>query len=161
MVQESSTSATLIFSYLNVIADVIRTATHSPRLPSAAQLYPFWVQPSLGVMVFAMKTIYSPAYHSLLAWLRTCRLDKGLTMRQLGKRLGMPHSWVGKVEIGERRLDVEEYVRLCHALEIEPGKGIAIVHAALFPTAVLQTSRSPGLKAAESKTTYRIPRRKP
>ena len=83
-------------------------------------------------------------------------------MRQLGKRLAIPHSWVGKVEIGERRLDVEEYVRLCRALEIEPGKGIAIVHAALFPTAVPQTSRSSGLKAAESKTTYRIPRlRKP
>lgn len=111
-------------------------------------------------MVFEMKTIYSPAYQLLLAWLRDCRLEKGLTMRQLGVRLGMPHSWVGKVEIGERRLDVEEYVRLCHALEIEPGQGTSIVGAALFPSKFPQSSRSAGLKAAEPKSMYRVARRK-
>ncbi len=123
-------------------------------------LYLFWVRVSAGVMVLAMKTIYSPAYHSLLKWLRDCRMEKGLTMRQLGEQLGMPHSWVGKVEIGERRLDVEEYVRLCHALEIEPGQGTALVDAALFPSMYPQESPQKALKAADQKPTYRVPRRK-
>jgi transcriptional regulator with XRE-family HTH domain len=107
-----------------------------------------------------MKTIHSPAYHSLLKWLRARRMEKGLTMRQLGEQLGMPHSWVGKVEIGERRLDVEEYVRLCHVLEIEPGQGTALVRAVLFPVLYQQALPRRGLRAAEPKSAYRVPRRK-
>ena len=74
---------------------------------------------------------YSPAYRALLAWLRSHRIAKRLTMRKVGLRMGIPHSWVGKVEIGERRLDVAEYVELCRAIEADPARGIAIVEAAL------------------------------
>lgn len=63
--------------------------------------------------------------------------------------MGMPHSWVGKVETGERRLDVDEFVRLCRALDIDAGRGIAILEAALPPTA-----NAPALKAAESRGQY-------
>jgi len=46
-------------------------------------------------------------------------------MRDLAAKLDVSHSWVGKIEQGERRLDVLEYVRLCKALGVDPGKGLS------------------------------------
>lgn len=37
------------------------------------------------------------------------------------------HSFIGKVEQGERRLDVVEFVRYCEALKLSPDEGIAII----------------------------------
>ncbi len=74
-----------------------------------------------------MKSVHAPDYRALLAWLRTNRKAKGLSMRALGVKLGLPHSWVGKIETGERRLDVAEFVRLCEALEIDPHAGLDVV----------------------------------
>ena len=76
-----------------------------------------------------MKSIHAPAYRALLAWLRKSRQAKGMTMRDVAARLGVPHSWVGKVETGERRLDVAEFVRLCKALDVDPYAGIDVVRA--------------------------------
>ena len=45
--------------------------------------------------------------------------------------MGMPHSWIGKVETGERRLDVEEFVRMSRALEIDTNQGLSILENAL------------------------------
>lgn len=45
-------------------------------------------------------------------------------MRDLGAKLKIHHSWVGKIEQGERRLDIVEYLRICRALGIDPHKGI-------------------------------------
>jgi len=70
------------------------------------------------------KTIYSPEYAELLRWLRAERRKAGLTMRGLGKKLGVIHSWIGKVEQAERRLDLVEYLRICEALKINPHEGI-------------------------------------
>ncbi len=78
-----------------------------------------------------MKSIYSPAYRALLVWLRSQRTANSLTLREVGARVGQPHTWVGKVETGERRIDVAEYVRLCQAIGAEPGRGIAVVKAAI------------------------------
>ncbi|MEI6787195.1 MAG: helix-turn-helix transcriptional regulator [bacterium] len=78
-----------------------------------------------------MKTIYSPAYRALINWLRTSRKAQGVSMRELGIRMRMPHSWIGKVETGERRLDVEEFVRISRALEIDTNQGLSILEAAL------------------------------
>jgi len=57
-------------------------------------------------------------------WLREQCEERGLTMRDLGVRLGMPHTYVQKVELGERRLDVVEYVWYCKALGVEPQDGV-------------------------------------
>lgn len=75
------------------------------------------------------KTIYSPEYSKLLKWLCSQRHEKGLTMRELGKKLHIHHSWVGKIEQGERRLDIMEYLRVCQALEIDPHEGINLIQS--------------------------------
>jgi transcriptional regulator with XRE-family HTH domain len=41
------------------------------------------------------------------------RQGAGLSQRELGKRLGVPHTWVAKVESGERRIDVVELGWFC------------------------------------------------
>ncbi|HHB76629.1 MAG TPA: XRE family transcriptional regulator [Desulfobulbus sp.] len=73
------------------------------------------------------KTIHSKAYQVLRQWLLQVRHEKNLTQRQLAKLLDVPYSWVGKVELGERRLDVVEYVRVCEALGVDPTTGLQIV----------------------------------
>ncbi len=73
------------------------------------------------------KTIHSPEYAELLGWLRTHRKQKKVTMRELAEKLGVIHSWVGKIEQGERRLDIVEYLRICTALEIDPHEGLNLV----------------------------------
>jgi transcriptional regulator with XRE-family HTH domain len=77
------------------------------------------------------KTIYSSDYAKLLNWLREQRQSQGLTMRDLGKKLKIHHSWVGKVEQGERRLDVMEYLQLCNALNADPHEGLSLLQGRL------------------------------
>jgi transcriptional regulator with XRE-family HTH domain len=60
-------------------------------------------------MIGAMrKSVYTAEYGVLRAELRAARAKAGLSQRQLAQRLKVPHSWVAKVENGERRIDVIE-----------------------------------------------------
>ena len=45
------------------------------------------------------------------------RLDLELSQRALADRMGVIHSFVGKVETGDRRLDVFEFIDYCRALD--------------------------------------------
>ena len=51
-------------------------------------------------------------------------------MRDVGERLGVPHTYVQKVETGERRLDVVEYVWYCQAIGILPHDGLDLILSA-------------------------------
>ncbi len=68
------------------------------------------------------KTIHSPEHQALRELLIAARRKAGLTQRELAERLGRPQSFVAKVEGGERRLDVIEFVALCKALAQDPAK---------------------------------------
>lgn len=54
------------------------------------------------------------------AQLKLIRTDKRFTMRALADRLGTPHSFIGKTEQLNRRLDVGEFTQYCLALEVDP-----------------------------------------
>jgi transcriptional regulator with XRE-family HTH domain len=58
------------------------------------------------------KTIHGETYRRLILWLRQCRQAHGFSMRTVAERLGVPHTWVGKIEQFERRLDVAEFAAL-------------------------------------------------
>lgn len=73
------------------------------------------------------KTIYSSKQEKLTSWLKDARLKQGLSMRQLAEKLDCPHSFIGKVEQGERRLDVIEFIEYCMALKISPNEGIKLL----------------------------------
>jgi len=72
------------------------------------------------------KTIHSEAYIIVRNWLIQKRKEKNFTQRDLASRLNVPHSWVGKIETSERRLDFVEFIRLCKALDADPCEGIAL-----------------------------------
>ena len=48
-----------------------------------------------------------------------------------GRRLARPQSYLSKIEHGERRLDVGEYIALCRAMGADPVEIMAKVVAAL------------------------------
>lgn len=60
-------------------------------------------------------------------WLIQQRLQKNLTIDQLAQQLGQPTSFIQKVENGQYKLDVIEYLNYCKALGIDPNQGIAII----------------------------------
>lgn len=53
------------------------------------------------------------------------RTKAGLTQRQLAERLHRERSLVGRLELGERRLDVVEFFWLCRACGADPVKEAA------------------------------------
>lgn len=73
------------------------------------------------------KTITSEKYRRLLAWLKSERERQGLSTRDLAEKLDVPHSFVGKIETAERRLDLLEYVEYCEALGAKPEDGLVIL----------------------------------
>lgn len=95
-------------------------------------LFLFWEQRALYLKQVRMtQSINTPEMLALICWLRKARTDKGLTMRDLAIRLGKSHTYVHKVETGERRLDVVEYAWYCQALNVAPEHGLNVVLAAL------------------------------
>ena len=59
---------------------------------------------------------HTEAYRSLRASLVALRREAGLSQAMLARRLGKPPSFVGKYELGERRLDVIELAVILAAL---------------------------------------------
>ena len=64
---------------------------------------------------------------ALQGWLKNQRKSQNLTMQNLADRMARPNSFIAKVEQGERRLDVVEYIWYCIALNIDPRIGIEVV----------------------------------
>lgn len=74
-----------------------------------------------------IRTIHDPHYEALLAFLIDARQKRGLTLREFSLVLGEPHQFIGRVETGQRRLNVYEYVQYCEALEINPIEGLKLL----------------------------------
>lgn len=72
-----------------------------------------------------MKTIYHPKYALLIEKLIDERKRIGMTQVELAKKLGKHQSYVAKVEVCERKLDVIEFVKWCQALGLAAGQLIS------------------------------------
>lgn len=66
-------------------------------------------------------SIFSQRHQDLIAFLAETRKAAGVTQVELAARLGKPHSFVSKVERGERRLDVIEFCQVAEALGRDPA----------------------------------------
>jgi transcriptional regulator with XRE-family HTH domain len=55
-----------------------------------------------------------------MAALVDVRAKAGITQRELARRLGRAHSYVSRIELGDRRLDVPEFIQWCEVLSADP-----------------------------------------
>ena len=53
--------------------------------------------------------------------LKAARLEAGLTQTVLAERLGRKQAYISRIEQGERRVDVVEFLDLAHAIGFNPG----------------------------------------
>ena len=77
------------------------------------------------------RSLRTPGHRALMRVLIETRKETGLTQEELARKLGRPQSFVAKVETGERRLDVVEFVEWFDALQVDPTGAIASIQAAL------------------------------
>lgn len=73
------------------------------------------------------KTIHSRQSQCVRERILALRAKAGLTQRQLAAKLQRERSFVGRLELGERRLDLVEFYRLCLACEADPIKEAAVL----------------------------------
>jgi ribosome-binding protein aMBF1 (putative translation factor) len=73
----------------------------------------------------------SSRYQRLVPLLREARERAGVSQVDLAERLGKPQSWVAKIEAGERRVDLAEFIALSEALQLEPVKFFTSIKEAL------------------------------
>lgn len=65
------------------------------------------------------KSVYSPNYDRFRALLIQARKAAGLSQTDVAAHLGRPQSYVSKIESGERRLDMIEFLELAQVLNID------------------------------------------
>jgi transcriptional regulator with XRE-family HTH domain len=68
------------------------------------------------------KSVFTPLYEHFRNKLVTMRTASKLTQRDLAKRLGREHSFVSRIELGERRLDLVEFYWVASACGQDPAK---------------------------------------
>jgi len=66
------------------------------------------------------KTLRSKGHRTLIDILVKSRKQAGLTQRDLAARLKRPHSFIGRIEAGERRVDVIEFIEITRIMGLEP-----------------------------------------
>ncbi|MGY0154678.1 helix-turn-helix domain-containing protein [Edwardsiella tarda] len=69
--------------------------------------------------ILTMSSIYSYEYQSIIKTLKARRIELKITQAQLAQVLGKPQSFVSKIESGERRLDIIEFVHIARQLSLD------------------------------------------
>ena len=73
------------------------------------------------------QSIHSEANTVLRNLLIAQRVNLKLTQRELAEKLNIGYSLIGKIETGDRRLDIVELLEYAHALEIDTMDIINII----------------------------------
>jgi transcriptional regulator with XRE-family HTH domain len=68
------------------------------------------------------QSVFSVRFRHLRELLLEARRNAGLTQIELAQKLSKPQSFVSKYELGERRLDVIEFLEVAEALGLKPEK---------------------------------------
>ena len=67
------------------------------------------------------KGFQDPRYRELIGKLVERRRELGLSQAEFAEKLGTHQQFVSRFELGERRLDVVEFVDVARALKLEAG----------------------------------------
>jgi len=69
-----------------------------------------------------LKSLRSRTHQALCAALVEARKGAKLSQQELARRLRRSQSFVAKIEVGERRLDVLEFIEIARALNQDPAE---------------------------------------
>ena len=100
------------------------------------------------------KAIYSPEYQHVKELFIKLRETAGLTQRELAERLDREYSMIGRIETGQRRVDIVEFYWICEKI----GVDARVAYRQLIDR--IEASAEPGKKAADPPHVYRIHRKK-
>ncbi|HEX7858470.1 MAG TPA: helix-turn-helix transcriptional regulator [Sphingobium sp.] len=75
--------------------------------------------------------VVSPQYRKAVEAIKAARESKGISQRELARRLEKPPSFVNKIELLERRIDILEFVQWAKALDTSADELIRSVEAAV------------------------------
>jgi transcriptional regulator with XRE-family HTH domain len=75
--------------------------------------------------------VVSPDYRTLISALSAVRQELKVSQRELARRIGKPPSFINKIELLERRLDVQEFIVIAEALGQEPSLLLKTMRAQL------------------------------
>jgi transcriptional regulator with XRE-family HTH domain len=89
------------------------------------------LDPIKGGIQEMRKWVRSPSYRAAIAQVTQARKRAGFTQRALAEALGKPPSFVAKVEQGERRLDILEFIAIARAIGIREVDLIRVIAADL------------------------------
>ncbi len=65
----------------------------------------------------------------MAVYLKKIRHEENQTMRGMAKIIGTPHSFIGKTETQDRRMDVGEFICYCRAMKRNPTEVLQAVMA--------------------------------
>jgi len=69
-----------------------------------------------------LKSLRSRTHRNLCAVLVEARKGAELSQEELARRLRRSQSFIAKIEVGERRLDVLEFIEIARALNRDPSE---------------------------------------
>jgi transcriptional regulator with XRE-family HTH domain len=67
-------------------------------------------------------SLYPDSYKLVVAALVRARKKAGVTQLQLAATIGQRQTFISKYELGERRLDIAEFLEICRAIGADPQK---------------------------------------
>ena len=76
------------------------------------------------------KTLGTLRHRALVDMLIKARERAGMTQTELAQRLGEYQSFVARLESGQRRVDVVEFIELAEILKFDPGLAVTAIKGA-------------------------------
>lgn len=93
------------------------------------------------------RSLHTAAHRELVSAVVALRKSAGLTQRDLAARLDREQNFVGRLETGQRRIDLVEWMMLCRACDVDPATEVTrlVTHLATFvhPRQATKRTRAP------------------
>lgn len=84
-------------------------------------------------MPLMVASMFGPAADALAAAVVAMRKRTGMTQRDLAAALGREQNYIARIEQGQRRVDLVEWVQIFRALGEDPEAGIAALVKRISP----------------------------
>jgi len=77
-----------------------------------------------------VKTIYSACHKALIALIKAERQRAGIRQATLAKQMKKQQNWISRLEKGDRRIDVCQFLQLADLIGFDPVEALRTIDAA-------------------------------